>query len=42
VLDALNLQDEDTEVFRYARDAITHISFSHDSQFLATAVSLYQ
>lgn len=39
ILDALNLQDEDTESFRYARDAVTHIKFSHDSEYLATAVS---
>ena len=39
VLDSLTLRDEVQEPFRYARDAITHIEFSHDSQFLATAVS---
>ena len=38
VLDALNLQDEDTEPFRYARDVVTHIKFSHNSEYLATAV----
>lgn len=40
VLDAMNLTDECSELFRYARDAITHIKFSHDSQYLATAVSI--
>lgn len=35
----MNLEDEDVDLFRYARDAITHIKFSHDSQYLATAVS---
>ena len=39
LLDAISLQDEVTEPFRYARDAITHIEFSHDSKYLATAVS---
>ena len=39
VLDSITLQDEVTEPFRYARDAITHIEFSHDSRYLATAVS---
>ncbi|XP_067932083.1 cilia- and flagella-associated protein 251-like [Watersipora subatra] len=37
ILDALNLQDEDTEPFRYSRDCVTHIKFSHDCQYLATA-----
>lgn len=39
ILDAMNLMDEETETFRYSRDAITHIKFSHDSTFLATVVS---
>ena len=39
VLDALTLSDMTKDPFRYARDAITHIAFSHDSQYLATAVS---
>ena len=39
VLDSITLQDEVSEPFRYARDAITHIEFSHDSKYLATAVS---
>lgn len=41
VLDAITLQDEIQEPFRYARDAITHIEFSHDSRFLATADAEY-
>ncbi|KAL5017193.1 hypothetical protein ScPMuIL_006782 [Solemya velum] len=35
ILDALTLEDE-MEPFRYSRDAITHLAFSHDSQFFAT------
>lgn len=38
ILDALNLTEDDAETFRYSRDAITHIKFSHDSQYLATTV----
>lgn len=41
VLDSITLQDEVQEPFRYARDAITHIEFSHDSKFLATADAEY-
>ena len=37
ILDAFSLDDVVTP-YRYARDAITHITFSHDSAFLATAV----
>ncbi|XP_033747234.1 cilia- and flagella-associated protein 251-like isoform X1 [Pecten maximus] len=37
ILDSITLSDEIAEPFRYARDAITHIAFSHDSKFLATA-----
>ncbi|KAG8456084.1 hypothetical protein GDO86_002037, partial [Hymenochirus boettgeri] len=37
ILDAVTLEDEIAEPFKYARGAITHISFSHDSQYLATA-----
>ena len=40
VLDALCLDDTTGEPFRYARDAITHVAFSHDSCFLATVVSM--
>ena len=38
VLDALTLEDV-CQPFHYARDCITHIAFSHDSSYLATAVS---
>ncbi|KAH3752676.1 hypothetical protein DPMN_187300 [Dreissena polymorpha] len=41
VLDSITLQDEVPEPFRYARDAITHIEFSHDSKYLATADGEY-
>lgn len=41
VLDSITLQDEVSEPFRYARDAITHIEFSHDSRYLATADAEY-
>ncbi|KAL3856807.1 hypothetical protein ACJMK2_011524 [Sinanodonta woodiana] len=41
ILDSITLDDELQEPFRYAKDAITHIQFSHDSQFLATADGEY-
>ncbi|KAM4808158.1 cilia- and flagella-associated protein 251 [Rhinophrynus dorsalis] len=37
ILDAMTLEDELAEPFKYSRGSITHISFSHDSQYLATA-----
>ncbi|KAM6155773.1 cilia- and flagella-associated protein 251 [Rhynchocyon petersi] len=37
ILDAMSLQNEIAEPFKYSRSAVTHISFSHDSQFMATA-----
>lgn len=40
VVDSITLEDELSEPFRYARYAITHLAFSHDSQYLATAVSI--
>ncbi|XP_048467541.1 cilia- and flagella-associated protein 251 [Rhincodon typus] len=39
ILDALSLIDELPEPFQYARDAITQITFSHDSKYLATVDS---
>ncbi|XP_048412267.2 cilia- and flagella-associated protein 251 isoform X2 [Stegostoma tigrinum] len=39
ILDALSLNDELPEPFQYARDAITQITFSHDSKYLATVDS---
>ena len=38
VVDSLELKDS-SQVFRYSRDSISHISFSQDSIFMATAVS---
>ncbi|XP_064612327.1 cilia- and flagella-associated protein 251-like isoform X2 [Liolophura sinensis] len=37
ILDAISLDEETEEVLRYSRDTVTHIVFSHDSQYLATA-----
>ncbi|XP_074061664.1 cilia- and flagella-associated protein 251 isoform X1 [Macrotis lagotis] len=37
ILDAVSLKNEAMEPFKYSRGNITHISFSHDSQYLATA-----
>lgn len=39
ILDSITLKDEVQEPFRYARDTITHVEFSYDSKYLATAVS---
>ena len=39
VLDPLELADVG-QPFRYSRDCVTHIAFSHDSQYMATAVSV--
>lgn len=41
ILDAISLDEETEEVLRYSRDTVTHIVFSHDSQYLATAVSIF-
>ncbi len=40
IVDGLSLKDVCSSPFRYARDAITHVVFSHDSHYLATAVSI--
>ncbi|XP_078523672.1 cilia- and flagella-associated protein 251 [Lissotriton helveticus] len=37
ILDSLTLEDECPEPFQYARGTITHMSFSYNSQYLATA-----
>ncbi|KAK6192834.1 hypothetical protein SNE40_004236 [Patella caerulea] len=37
ILDAITLNDEMSEPFRYSRDAITHLVFSHNSVYLAAA-----
>ncbi|XP_067861898.1 cilia- and flagella-associated protein 251 isoform X2 [Heptranchias perlo] len=39
ILDALSLNDECPEPFQYAKDAITQITFSHESRYLATVDS---
>ncbi|XP_041456928.1 cilia- and flagella-associated protein 251-like isoform X2 [Lytechinus variegatus] len=41
ILDALTLIDENPEPFRYSRDAVTHVTFSHDSKWMATADADY-
>jgi hypothetical protein len=38
ILDSVSLDDVLDEPFRYARDAITHVAFSHDNQYFASAV----
>lgn len=38
VLDAMTLSDVG-QPFRYSRDAVTKVAFSHDSKYMATAVS---
>ena len=40
LLDSNSLNDVLREPFRYARDAVTHVAFSHNCEFLATAVSI--
>ncbi|XP_077164630.1 cilia- and flagella-associated protein 251 [Paroedura picta] len=47
ILDAISLEDDCPEPFRYSKGAVIHMSFSHDSQYLATAddnmsVTLYK
>ncbi|XP_060105340.1 cilia- and flagella-associated protein 251 [Heteronotia binoei] len=47
ILDSISLENESLEPFRYSKGAIIHMSFSHDSQYLATAddnmsVALYK
>ncbi|XP_073532367.1 cilia- and flagella-associated protein 251 isoform X2 [Phyllobates terribilis] len=37
ILDAVTLEDETKEQFKYAKGSITHVTFSHNSQYLATA-----
>lgn len=39
ILDAMSLENESRKPFKYSRGSVTHISFSHDSQYMATAVS---
>lgn len=40
ILDAISLQSSCKE-FKFSHGPVTHISFSHDSEYLATAVSLF-
>ncbi|XP_044146425.1 cilia- and flagella-associated protein 251 [Bufo gargarizans] len=47
ILDAVTLEDETKEPFKYAKGSITHVTFSHNSHYLATAdqeftVTLFQ
>ncbi|XP_058512985.1 cilia- and flagella-associated protein 251 [Ochotona princeps] len=37
ILDAMSLENESRKPFQYSRGSVTHISFSHDSQYMATA-----
>ena len=37
VVEALELKDS-SPLFRYSRDAVSHLSFSHDSLYMATSV----
>nr|XP_020043651.1 WD repeat-containing protein 66-like [Castor canadensis] len=37
ILDAMSLENESPEPFRYSRTCVTHVSFSHDSRYMATA-----
>uniref|UniRef100_W5L2B2 Cilia- and flagella-associated protein 251 n=1 Tax=Astyanax mexicanus TaxID=7994 RepID=W5L2B2_ASTMX len=39
ILDACTLQQEQEESFQYSLECITHLTFSHDSSYLATADS---
>uniref|UniRef100_A0A673V3R5 Cilia- and flagella-associated protein 251 n=1 Tax=Suricata suricatta TaxID=37032 RepID=A0A673V3R5_SURSU len=41
ILDAMSLENQIPEPFRYSRTSVTHISFSHDSQYMATADVLF-
>ncbi|XP_006149349.1 cilia- and flagella-associated protein 251 [Tupaia chinensis] len=37
ILDAMSLENQSPKPFKYSRTSVTHISFSHDSQYMATA-----
>ncbi|XP_053783732.1 cilia- and flagella-associated protein 251 isoform X2 [Desmodus rotundus] len=37
ILDAMSLENQTPEPFKYSRTCVTHISFSHDSKYMATA-----
>ncbi|CAO2629599.1 Cilia- and flagella-associated protein 251 [Lemmus lemmus] len=37
ILDAMSLENECPEPFKYSRTSVSHVSFSHDSNYMATA-----
>uniref|UniRef100_A0A8C5KQT2 Cilia- and flagella-associated protein 251 n=1 Tax=Jaculus jaculus TaxID=51337 RepID=A0A8C5KQT2_JACJA len=37
ILDAMSLESESPEPFKYSRTSVTHVCFSHDSKYMATA-----
>ncbi|XP_031247009.1 cilia- and flagella-associated protein 251 [Mastomys coucha] len=37
ILDAMSLENESSEPFKYSKSSVTHVSFSHDSNYMATA-----
>ncbi|ESO91649.1 hypothetical protein LOTGIDRAFT_191347 [Lottia gigantea] len=41
ILDAITLNEEQSEPFRYSKDVITHLVFSHNSLYLAAADAEY-
>lgn len=41
VLDPCTLEEEGEGSFKYSHDCITHLAFSHDSSYLAAAVSVH-
>lgn len=41
ILDAISLGDECSDPFQDSRGAVIHMSFSHNSQYFATAVSSF-
>lgn len=41
ILDSISLEDDCAEPFHDSRAAVIHMSFSHNSQFFATAVSIF-
>ncbi|XP_069475694.1 cilia- and flagella-associated protein 251 [Ambystoma mexicanum] len=41
IMDSLTLEDDSPEPLQFARRTVTHLTFSHDSQYLATADAEY-
>lgn len=39
ILDAMSLENESPEPFKYSKSSVSHCCFSHDSNYMATAVS---